>query len=89
MKGIETRQIKAEDVPQIIAIQQAHTDYNRGKEEPDQVQLRIGIHLGDIVIREGDVFGDGVNVASRVQPLAEPGGICVTRAVYNVSRGWN
>ncbi len=67
-----------------IDIQQAHREYNLDKPVNDKVQVRIGIHLGDIVIREDDVFGDGVNVASRVQPLAEPGGICVTRTVYDM-----
>ncbi|MBS1262628.1 MAG: pH-sensitive adenylate cyclase [Calditrichaeota bacterium] len=67
-----------------VDIQQAHADYNRDKPLEDQVQVRIGIHLGDIVIREDDVFGDGVNVASRVEPLAHPGGICITRSVYDI-----
>ena len=67
-----------------IDVQQALTDYNQGKSESDQVHIRIGIHLGDIVISEGDVFGDGVNVASRIEPLAHPGGICITRSVYDI-----
>jgi adenylate cyclase len=46
-----------------------------------RIDFRIGINLGDIIIEEGDIFGDGVNVAARLQELAEPGGICVSRAV--------
>ena len=45
------------------------------------IQFRIGINLGDILIEEGDIFGDGVNVAARLEALAEPGGVCVSAAV--------
>ena len=44
--------------------------------------LRIGIHIGDIVISENDVFGDGVNIASRIQALSEPGGIWLSERVF-------
>ena len=46
-------------------------------------QLRIGIHLGEMVFEDNDVFGDGVNVASRIQALATPGGIWISEAVHN------
>src|SRR5262249_34198218 len=48
----------------------------------EQVHLRIGIHLGDIIQQNGDVLGDGVNIASRLQVLAEPDTICISQVVY-------
>ncbi len=48
------------------------------------LQVRIGIHLGETTFRGDEVFGDGVNVAARIRPLAEPGGVCVSQAVYDL-----
>ena len=52
----------------------------------DPIVLRIGINLGDIIIDEADIFGDGVNVAARLEALADPGGICVSRIVRDQVR---
>src|SRR5262245_2179710 len=65
--------------------QQIHTQlrtHNAEKDKAEQIHVRIGIHLGDIVQKDGDVFGDGVNVASRLQTLAESDTICVSQKVY-------
>jgi len=56
--------------------------HNTDKEPAEQIHVRIGIHLGDVVQRDGDVFGDGVNIASRLQTLAEPDMICLSDMVY-------
>src|SRR5262245_35091742 len=56
--------------------------YNAEKDKTEQIHVRIGIHLGDIIQQDGDVLGDGVNVASRLQTLAEPDTICISQAVY-------
>src|SRR6187551_1592367 len=47
-------------------------------------QLRIGIHLGEVVFENEDVFGDGVNIASRIQAIAMPGGIYISESIYNI-----
>src|SRR6202521_5592242 len=52
-----------------------------------QIEFRIGIHQGDIVVEDGDIFGDGVNVAARLEGLAEPGGICVSARVQEDAAG--
>ena len=64
-----------------IEIQEFLHDYDVSPEEW-KIRLRIGIHLGDVVRREGDIFGDAVNIASRIQPPADPEGVCVSEQVY-------
>lgn len=69
-----------------IETQKAISEYNRTAPPERQFQMRIGIHIGDVVVADNDIFGDGVNVASRIQPLADPGGICVSRDVFDLVR---
>lgn len=64
-------------------VQRTTREYNLSMPEERKVHLRVGVHLGDIVEAGGDISGDAVNVASRVQPLAEDGGVCITRQVYD------
>ncbi len=51
------------------------------------LQLRMGVHLGDVVRRDREVIGEGVNVAARIRPLADPGGICISESVHRMVRG--
>jgi adenylate cyclase len=55
--------------------------------EERQIRLRIGINLGDVIAKEQDIFGDGVNIAARLEGIAEPGGICVSEDAYRQVRG--
>ena len=69
------------------------TEWQRGMAErnagtpDDRIKFRIGINVGDVVVKDGDIFGDGVNVAARLEGLAEPGGICVSARVQEDAAG--
>jgi len=67
--------------------QQAMAGRNAGIAEAERIELRVGIHQGDIVVEDGDIFGDGVNVAARLEALADPGGICVSARVQEDAAG--
>lgn len=69
-----------------IAIQRAMVDRESGVPEDRRIQYRIGINLGDVIDEDGDLLGAGVNVAERLEGLAEPGGICLSRAARDQVR---
>jgi adenylate cyclase len=71
------------------AIQQQRGMAQRNAAAPadQRIELRMGIHVGDIMIEEGDIFGDGVNIAARLESIAQPGGICISDDAYRQVRG--
>jgi adenylate cyclase len=64
-------------------IQRTTREFNISAPAEHKLHLRIGVHLGDVVESQGDISGDAVNIASRIEPLAEDGGVCLTRQVYD------
>jgi adenylate cyclase len=69
-----------------VACQDAMTGREPDRDESARLRFRIGINLGDVIVEGEDIYGDGVNVAARLEPLAEPGGICVSGGVYDQVR---
>ena len=70
-----------------VEVQREMTGRNTGVPPDNRIEFRIGINVGDIVVEDGDIFGDGVNVAARLEALAEPGGICVAARVQEDAAG--
>tara|TARA_R110002074_G_scaffold125024_1_gene261846 strand:+ start:4693 stop:6465 length:1773 start_codon:yes stop_codon:yes gene_type:complete len=70
-----------------LAIQHSMVDRERNEEKASRLQFRIGINLGDVIIDGDDILGDGVNVAARLESLAPPEGICISRAIHEQLRG--
>ncbi|MCC2665542.1 MAG: hypothetical protein K0S35_3464 [Geminicoccaceae bacterium] len=73
--------LAAAEIQRAMAVQNADLPAGR------RLDLRIGINLGDVIIEGDDIYGDGVNIAARLEGLAEPGGICVARNVFNQVKG--
>src|SRR6266404_1704837 len=58
-----------------------------GEAEDRRIAFRVGINVGDVIVEPHDIFGDGVNIAARLESIAEPGGICIAAAAYDQVRG--
>jgi len=69
-----------------VEVQRAMAERNAGTPPDKRIEFRIGINLGDVIAEEDDIFGDGVNIAVRLEALAEPGGICISRVVRDQVR---
>src|ERR1700722_16095443 len=67
-------------------VQRAMIDREAGMPENRRIRLRIGINLGDVIVEDDDIFGDGVNVAARLEALSDPGGLCISRMVRDQIR---
>src|ERR1700756_4152849 len=70
-----------------VAVQAVMADRNKGVPQDLRMLFRIGINLGDILIEGDDILGDGVNIAARLEGIAEPGGICISSSAYDQVRG--
>src|SRR5437660_12053674 len=70
-----------------VDVQRGMAERNAGVSLDQRIDFRIGINVGEVIIENGDIFGDGVNVAARLQELAEPGGICVSGRVHEDTQG--
>src|SRR5260370_6130231 len=67
-------------------LQRAMIDREAGMPEGRRISFRVGINLGDVIVEDGDIFGNGVNVAARLEALSDPGGICISRMVRDQIR---
>src|SRR5215212_3252953 len=69
-----------------VAVQEKLAERSAGEPEERRLQFRIGVHVGDVVVRGGDLLGDGVNVAARLQALSDAGGVCLSGEAHQYAR---
>ena len=70
-----------------VCAQRELAAWNHDVPDERKVQFRVGINVGDVIVDRDDLYGDGVNVAARLEALAEPGGICMSGTVYDAIGG--
>src|SRR5436190_14999388 len=70
-----------------VEIQRCMAAHNADVPQDSRIEFRIGIHVGDIIIDDNDIFGDGVNIAARLEGIAEPGGVCISDDAQRQIRG--
>ena len=70
-------------VQHAVEVQQEIARRNAELTDDEPIRVRIGINVGDVIVEDDDIFGDGVNVAARLESLADPGGICVSDSVFH------
>jgi adenylate cyclase len=70
-----------------VEVQRGMAAQNRSVPQDTRIEFRIGIHVGDIIIDDNDIFGDGVNIAARLEGIAEPGGVCISDDAQRQIRG--
>ena len=70
-----------------VAMQSGMAKRYRDIPAGDRIEFQIGINIGDVIVEKGDVFGDGVNIAARLEQIAPPGGMCLSEDVYRQVRG--
>ncbi len=70
-----------------VDVQRAMALRNTGVPEDQRITYRMGINIGDIIVEGDDIYGDGVNIAARLEGLADPGGICISRPVHTQIKG--
>ena len=70
-----------------VAVQRGMVERNAGTPEEERIAFRVGVNLGDIIVEDGDIHGDGVNIAARLEGIAEPGGICISEDAFRHVRG--
>jgi TolB-like protein/class 3 adenylate cyclase len=70
-----------------VEVQRSMAEQNAPVPQDQRIEFRIGIHVGDIIFDDNDIFGDGVNIAARLEGIAEPGGVCISNDAYRQVRG--